>query len=92
MHEEQRIKELDDELLTLGPETHVLETQTIPTHVKHCRALRQAGKHQDADALADKIEKLTDKMRSNKQRLREIEDELYPLRARLHRRKPNLRP
>lgn len=91
MPDEQRIKALDDELVTLGPETHVLETETIPFHIKQCRALRQAGKHQDADALADMIEKLTEKMRSNKQRLREIEDELYPLRARLRRHR-NPRP
>jgi hypothetical protein len=46
-----------------------------------------AGKHQEADALAGMIETLTEKMRSNKQRLIEIESELYPLRAKLHRKR-----
>lgn len=87
MVDEEYIKALDAELVTLGPQTHILENQTIPSHIKQCRAFRQAGKHQDADALADIIEKLTDKLRFNKQRLLQIENELYPLRAKLHRKR-----
>lgn len=87
MPDEQRAKALEDELVTLGPETHAVETQTIPSHIKQCRALRVAGKHQEADALAGMIETITEKMRSNKQRLIEIESELYPLRAKLHRKR-----
>lgn len=58
MTDEERIADLDHQLISLGPETHRLKTQTLPSLIKQCRELRQAGQHQEADAVADRIEKL----------------------------------
>lgn len=92
MDDEERINALDRELTTLGPETHALKTKTLPDLIKQCRILRGEGHHQAADALADRIEKLTEAIKSREQQLYAIERELYSLRAKQNRRKMKLRP
>lgn len=85
MNDIDRINTLDKQLTTLGPQTQRLKTDVVPALIKQCRAYRNAGKHQEADNVAEQIEAISATIKANEKQLDNIERELYPLRAKLHR-------
>ncbi|MBX9862427.1 MAG: hypothetical protein K2Y42_06700 [Hyphomicrobium sp.] len=88
----ERINTLEQQLISLGPETHKQKAEILPALTKQCRAFREASRHQEADQVADQIEAINARIKNNEKQLKAIEDELYLLRARETRRKLKPQP